>query len=113
MGELVYRPAGLEDAALASDLMTAAYPRLPEDPVVTRYRWERSRKNWSFGRFIAEMGGRPIGFLDWLHGPPDQDPERHCDASVYLDAADPDARPLSARARSASTCTSPSWTLSS
>src|ERR1700730_562184 len=94
MGELVYRPAGLEDAALASDLMTAAYPRLPEDPVVTRYRWERSRKNWSFGRFIAEMGGRPIGFLDWLHGPPDQDPERHCEVSVYLDVADLDVELL-------------------
>src|SRR6202158_4699291 len=87
MGELVYRPAGLDDAALASDLMTAAYPRLPEDPVVTRYRWERSRKNWSFGRFIAEMEGRPIAFLDWLHGPPDQDPERHGEVSVYLDVA--------------------------
>ena len=94
MGELVYRPAELDDAALAADLMTAAYPRLPEDPVITRYRWERARKHWSFGRFIAEMDGRPIAFLDWLHGPPDQDPERHCEVSVYLDIADLDVELL-------------------
>ncbi|HEV2028642.1 MAG TPA: GNAT family N-acetyltransferase [Candidatus Dormibacteraeota bacterium] len=90
MGELVYRPAELDDAALAADLMTAAYPALPEDPVLTRYRWEQPRREWSFGRFIAEMDGRPIAFLDWLHGPPDQNPERHCEVSVYLDVAELD-----------------------
>jgi len=90
MGELVYRPATLDDAALAADLMTAAYPRLPEDPIITRYRWERPRRGWSFGRFIAEMDARPIAFLDWLHGPPEQDPERHCEVSVYLDVAELD-----------------------
>ena len=90
MGELVYRPAELDDAALAADLMTAAYPSLPQDPIITRYRWERPRNNWFFRRFIAEMEGRPIAFLDWLHGPPDQDPERHCEVSVYLDVAEQD-----------------------
>jgi RimJ/RimL family protein N-acetyltransferase len=90
MGDLVYRPATLDDAALAADLMTAAYPRLPEDPIITRYRWERPRRGWSFGRFIAEMDARPIAFLDWLHGPPEQDPERHCEVSVYLDVAELD-----------------------
>lgn len=90
MGDLVYRPATLDDAVLAADLMTAAYPRLPEDPIITRYRWERTRRGWSFGRFIAEMDGRPIAFLDWLHGPPEQDPERHCEVSVYLDVAELD-----------------------
>jgi RimJ/RimL family protein N-acetyltransferase len=90
MGELVYRRAELADAALAADLMTAAYPALPEDPIITRYRWERPRRDWSFERFIAEMDGRPVAFLDWLHGPPEQDPERHCEVSVYLDAAELD-----------------------
>jgi RimJ/RimL family protein N-acetyltransferase len=87
MADVSYRPAGLDDAALAADLMTAAYPALPEDPIITRYRWEQPRNGWFFGRFIAEMEGRPIAFLDWLHGPPDQDPERHCEVSVYLDVA--------------------------
>jgi RimJ/RimL family protein N-acetyltransferase len=90
VGDLVYRPAGLDDAALAADLMTASYPALPEDPIITRYRWEKPRRDWSFGRFIAEMDGRPVAFLDWLHGPPAQDPERHCEVSVYLAVAELD-----------------------
>ena len=94
MGELIYRPAELDDAALAADLMTASYPALPVDPIITRYRWERPKHDWSFGRFIAEMDGRPIAFLDWLHGPPAQDPERHCEVSVYLIVAELDVELL-------------------
>jgi RimJ/RimL family protein N-acetyltransferase len=85
--EPVLRPATLDDAALAADLMTASYPVYAQDPVVTRYRWERSRRGWSVGRYIAELDGHPVAFLDWLHGPPEQDPERHCEVGVYLDAA--------------------------
>jgi RimJ/RimL family protein N-acetyltransferase len=85
MAEVTYRPAGLDDAALAADLMTAAYPTWAQDPIVTRYRWGRIKHGWSAGRFIAEIGGRPAAFVDWLHGPPDQDPDRHCEVSVYLD----------------------------
>jgi GNAT superfamily N-acetyltransferase len=81
------RPASLEDAALASDLMTAAYPDLPEDPVLTRYRWEHPRDGWSDGRFIAELQGKPIAFVAWSHGPWDQVPERHCYVEVLLDRA--------------------------
>ena len=32
MSELTYRPATLDDVELAADLMSAAYPDLPEDP---------------------------------------------------------------------------------
>jgi RimJ/RimL family protein N-acetyltransferase len=85
--EPVLRPATLDDAALAADLMTASYPVYAQDPVVTRYRWKRSRRGWSLGRYIAEVDGEPIAFLDWLHGPPEQDPDRHCEVSVYLDMA--------------------------
>lgn len=87
MADVTYRAAGLDDAALAADLMTAAYPSWAEDPVITRYRWEQPRRDWSFGRFIAEMDGKPIAFLYWFHGPPEQDPERHCEVNVYLDLA--------------------------
>ena len=90
MGEVIYRPAELDDAELAADLMTAAYPAIAEDPILTRYRWEHPKRGWSAGRFIAEIDNRPIAFVDWLHGPPDQDPERHCEVSVYLDAAELD-----------------------
>jgi RimJ/RimL family protein N-acetyltransferase len=88
--ELNYRLAELDDAALAADLMTAAYPAFAQDPIVTRYRWERTRRGWSAGRYIAEIDGRPVAYLDWLQVPPDQDPERHCEVGVSLDAAELD-----------------------
>lgn len=81
------RPAGLDDAALAADLMTAAFSTYPTDPVVTRYRWDHPRTGWSVGRFIAEMNGRPIAYLYWVHAPREQDPDRHCEVGVSLDRA--------------------------
>jgi RimJ/RimL family protein N-acetyltransferase len=81
------RPATLDDAELAADLMTAAYPGLPEDPVLTRYRWEHPRDGWSNARFIAEQHGRAIAFVAFSHGPWDQVPERHCYVEVQLDRA--------------------------
>jgi GNAT superfamily N-acetyltransferase len=87
MFELTYRPATLDDAALAADLMTAAYPDLAEDPVITRYRWEHPRQGYSYQRLIAEMDGRPIAFLDWAHGPWEKLPERNCEVDVRLDRA--------------------------
>ena len=87
MSEPTLRPATLDDAALAADLMTAAYPDLPEDPVLNRYRWEHPRDGWSNGRFIAELQGRPIAYAAWSHGPWDQSPERNCYVEVLLDRA--------------------------
>jgi RimJ/RimL family protein N-acetyltransferase len=85
VAELIYRPAELDDAALASDLMTSAYPALAQDPVLTRYRWEQPRRDYSYGRFIAEKNGRPIAYLGWIHGPWDKLPDRHCEVEVWLD----------------------------
>jgi hypothetical protein len=48
-----------DDAAITADLMSSAYPEMPEDPVMLRYRWENPRQEMLFGRFIAEMSGRP------------------------------------------------------
>ena len=87
MSPITYRPATLEDAALAADLMTAAYPDLAEDPVIMRDRWDHPREGHSYGRFIAEMGGRPIAFLDWLHVPWAELPERNCNVDVWLSIA--------------------------
>jgi len=55
MASLVCRPAALEDAELASDLITASYPELPEDPVLKRYLWAHPRTEWRTARFIAEL----------------------------------------------------------
>jgi RimJ/RimL family protein N-acetyltransferase len=79
------RPASLDDAALAADIMTAAYPELPEDPVLTRYRWEHPRDRWSYGRFIAELRGQPVAYVAWGHGPWDQSPEGNCYVEALLD----------------------------
>lgn len=92
MIEPVIRKATLDDAALAADLMTAAYPALAEDPVITRFRWEHPRQGYATGRFIAELEGRPIAFLSWIHGPWEKLPDRHCEVDVALDRErlDPD-----------------------
>lgn len=82
-----YRPAALDQAELASDLMTAAYPSLPHDPVMTRKRWQWGRTGFSVGRFLAWRGGAAIAFLAWMHGPWEKVPGRHCEVEVWLDRA--------------------------
>ena len=87
MSELTYRPAALKDAELAADLMTASYPAMAQDPVITRMRWENAKRGFAYGRFIAERNGTPIAFLDWVHGPWEQVEDGHCEVEVYLDRA--------------------------
>jgi RimJ/RimL family protein N-acetyltransferase len=82
---ITYRETTLGDAELAADIMTASYPALAQDPVITRYRWEQPRRGYAIGRFIAEYNGRPIAFLAWMHGPWGKLPERHCEVEVWLD----------------------------
>ena len=80
-----FRPATLDDAELAADLMTSAYPAMAQDPVVTSYRWEHPREGWAIGRFIAELDRRPIAYLGWRHAPWEQRPEHLCEVDVWLD----------------------------
>jgi len=87
---VTYRSATLEDAALGADLMTAAYPPLPHDPVITRYRWERPRTGYTQERFIAENGIRPIAYLEFFHGPWEKLPDRHCEVEAWLPRAELD-----------------------
>jgi GNAT superfamily N-acetyltransferase len=84
MSKLSYRPATVDDAALAADVMTAAYPDLPEDPVIVRYRWAHPRQSMSIARFIAEQDGCPVSYLTWFHGPWDRDQERYCEVEVHV-----------------------------
>ena len=85
MPDITYREATLDDAELAADLMTAAYPPFAQDPVLTRFRWEKPRRGFGYGRFIAERDGRAIAFLDWVHGPWADVPDRHCEIEVWLE----------------------------
>jgi RimJ/RimL family protein N-acetyltransferase len=91
---VAYRSATLDEAELASDLMSAAYPAMTHDPVIQRFRWENLRQGYEAGRFIAEGEGKPIAFLAWLHGPWAKLPERHCEVEVWLDRARLDERLL-------------------
>ncbi len=84
---MTYRPATLEDAELASDLMSASNAATPQDPLLTRYRWKHPRKDMKFERFIGEIDGRPAAFLSWYHGPWEKLPDRHCEVEVWLDRA--------------------------
>ncbi len=81
MIEAKFRPATIDDAALAADLMTAAYPALAQDPVLTRYRWEHPRHGFSYRRFIAEVDRKPVAFVESSHGPWDQLPDREAYAA--------------------------------
>lgn len=82
--EVTYRPATLDDAALAADIMTAAYPPMPQDPVMLRERWGWTRDGYRVARLIAWRQGRAIAFLGWIHGPWEKLPERHCEVEVWL-----------------------------
>ena len=76
--------------------MSAAYPTMVHDPMVTRYRWEHQRRGFESGRFIAERDGRPIGFVSWYHGPWSELPDRHCEVEVSLRRDELDVESLDA-----------------
>jgi GNAT superfamily N-acetyltransferase len=87
MAKPVFRPAGLDDAELAADLMTAAYPSEPQDPLVTRFRWAHPRANLTLRRFIAEVDSSPVAYVTFAHGPWEELPEGNCDLDVSVDEA--------------------------
>ena len=87
MANFVCRPATLEDAELASDLVTASYPELPEDPKVKQYVWAHPGKGLRTVRFIAEVDGAPVALLVWTHAPWEDVSARNAYVGVYLDQA--------------------------
>jgi GNAT superfamily N-acetyltransferase len=87
MVDFVCRPAGIEDAELASDLITNSYPELPDDPKLKRYFWAHPRSGWRTARYIAEVKGEPVALVSWTHGPWEQVEARNAYVEVYLDPA--------------------------
>jgi RimJ/RimL family protein N-acetyltransferase len=94
MPALKIRPATLADASLAADVMTAAFPREPQDAVITARRWLHPKEGWVSGRFIGELEGEPAAYLEWIHGPWALLPERHCWVEAWLDLKHMDERIL-------------------
>jgi RimJ/RimL family protein N-acetyltransferase len=89
---LTYRPARPEDAEVASDVMSAASPFLPQDPVLTRFRWENPRLGYVYTRFLAYREDPAIAFLGSVHAPWEKLPDRHCEVEVWLDRSLHDRR---------------------
>jgi GNAT superfamily N-acetyltransferase len=56
------------------------------------YRWQHPREGWTHGRFLAELDGQPVAFLEWGHGSWDQLPDRNGWIEVWLDLAHMDER---------------------
>jgi GNAT superfamily N-acetyltransferase len=81
--ELAFRPATLDDAAFAADVMTALFPRSPWDPVSLRYWWSQPDESMEIARFIVLRGERRIGFAHIDHARWDVQPERY--ASIWGD----------------------------
>ena len=94
MTRLSYRPVGPGEVGRAAEVMTAAFPREPQDPELTLYRWEHPRAGWSYGRFFAELEGKPVALVEWHHGPWSKLPERDCYIDVWLDRAHTDVKLL-------------------
>ena len=69
MGDTL-RAATLEDSPLIADVLTAARPDDPVDPVMFRFEWEHAPANWVIKRFVIVRDGRDVGacgvqHLDW------------------------------------------------
>ncbi|HEY8785707.1 MAG TPA: GNAT family N-acetyltransferase [Candidatus Limnocylindria bacterium] len=81
--ELAFRPANVEDAAFAADVMTAVTPSSPWDPVSLGYWWAQPDEFMKFARFVALRGERPVGYAQFDHALWDVQPERY--ASIWGD----------------------------
>lgn len=65
--DLALRPATLDDAAFAADLMTLVRPEHPVDPVLTRYSWEHPWDDSVWERYVASREGRLVGLSAQNH----------------------------------------------
>jgi GNAT superfamily N-acetyltransferase len=82
--KLAFRPAGVEDAAFAADVMTAITPSAPWDPVSLGYWWAQPDEFMKFSRFVALRGDRPVGYAQFDHALWAVQPERYASISGAL-----------------------------
>lgn len=76
-GELVFRPATLDDVPAVADLTTALFPDEPSDPALERHWWETEEAGWVVERFAIERGGAVVGVATHRHAPWEKLPERY------------------------------------
>ncbi len=68
-GELAFRPAGLDEAVQAADLLTACFPDRPADPILLRHAWANEHLEDVKERFLVLSGGEPAGLAQHRHPP--------------------------------------------
>ena len=68
-GDLIFRPADLDDAAAVADVLSEVYPAQPSDPEVLRHWWASMDPAWTVERFIIEHGGSTVGIANQIHAP--------------------------------------------
>ena len=81
---LDFKPARIEEAQLAADLITAWIPDEPEDPMVLRHSWGLEQPQQVQTRHIIRSHGMPIGFLYSSHAAWDLMPERYAYFEVMI-----------------------------
>ncbi|CAN5151368.1 hypothetical protein BH18CHL2_BH18CHL2_05980 [soil metagenome] len=87
VADLDARPATLDDAAVAADVMSALDPDDPVDPLINRYQW-KTAPPWPRERFVLEAAGRPVGFAFHAHVPWEEMPERFAFVGAFLAPGD-------------------------
>lgn len=83
--DLALRSATPVDAAVVADLLTAARPDQPVDPILLRFSWENPWDDSAWERFVVSRDGRDVG-LAALDRPRDwaSMPERYARVQVEL-----------------------------
>jgi len=81
--DLTFRPATLEDASFAADVMTSVTPSSPWDPVSLAYWWAQPDEIMKFARFVVLRDGQPIGVAQFDRPLWEIQPERY--ASIFGD----------------------------
>jgi mycothiol synthase len=74
VGDMRLREATLADAEFVADMDTAIHPDDPRDPVTLEEYWRNPEQHIRIERFIAEIGGTPVGYAhqrheDWARAP--------------------------------------------
>jgi GNAT superfamily N-acetyltransferase len=67
VADMTLREAKLTDAEFVADMDTAIRPDDPRDPVTSKDYWRNGEENTKVERFIAEIGGAPVGFAHQRH----------------------------------------------
>ena len=62
IGDMTLREAKLSDAEFVADMETAIRPDDPRDPVTLKDYWRHPEETAKIERFIAEIGGAPVGY---------------------------------------------------